>query len=55
MKIPVDIHAHQLPQIPGTAIVNRYPDTFVPEAGGVVFGRHASLAYSDGCYSGSSA
>lgn len=34
MKIPVDIHAHQLPQIPGTAIVNRYPDTFVPEAGG---------------------
>ncbi|MBS1308726.1 TatD family hydrolase [Bacteroides clarus] len=33
MKIPVDIHAHQLPQIPGTAIVNRYPDTFVPEAG----------------------
>ena len=51
MKIPVDIHAHQLPQIPGTAIVNRYPDTFIPEAGEW----YASLAYPDGCYSGSSA
>ncbi len=34
MKLPVDIHTHHGPQTPGTAIVNCYPDTFVPEAGG---------------------
>ena len=33
MKFPVDIHTHRLPPVPGTAIANRYPDTFVPEAG----------------------
>ena len=32
-KFPVDIHTHRLPPVPGTAIANRYPDTFVPEAG----------------------
>ena len=33
MKFPVDIHTHRLPPVPGTAIANRYPDTFVPEEG----------------------
>ena len=33
MIFPVDIHTHRLPPVPGTAIANRYPDTFVPEAG----------------------
>lgn len=33
MKFPVDIHTHRLPQMPGSAIVNRYPDTLVMEAG----------------------
>lgn len=34
MKLPVDIHTHRLPPIPGTAVVNRYPDAaFAPEAG----------------------
>lgn len=34
MIYPVDIHTHRLPQPPGTAIVNCFPDTFHPEAGG---------------------
>ena len=33
MIFPVDIHTHRLPPVPGTAIANRYPDTFVPEEG----------------------
>lgn len=33
MKTPVDIHTHHLSQMPGEAIVNCYPDTFIPEAG----------------------
>lgn len=33
MNSLVDIHAHRLPQMPGTAIVNRYPDAFAPEVG----------------------
>ncbi|MCD8310817.1 MAG: TatD family hydrolase [Prevotellaceae bacterium] len=28
MTLPVDIHTHRLPAVPGRAIVNRYPDTF---------------------------
>lgn len=31
MKIPVDIHTHQLPVVPGEAIVNCYPETFAPQ------------------------
>ena len=34
MKMPVDIHTHQLPQVPGEAIVNCYPETFSPQEGG---------------------
>lgn len=34
MKYPVDIHTHRSPQLPGEAIVNCYPETFVPQAGG---------------------
>lgn len=34
MNIPVDIHTHRLPQVPGTAIVNGYPETFSPQSGG---------------------
>lgn len=34
MKLPIDIHTHQLPQVPGEAIVNCYPETFVPQEGG---------------------
>ena len=34
MKIPVDIHTHRQPQVPGEAIVNCFPETFVPQAGG---------------------
>lgn len=30
----LDIHTHHLPQLPGEAILNCYPDTFVPEVGG---------------------
>ena len=33
MKRPVDIHTHRLPRIPGTAIVNCYPDVFAPKEG----------------------
>lgn len=33
MKLPVDIHTHQRPRTPGTAIVNCYPDTFAPATG----------------------
>lgn len=33
MKSLVDIHAHRSPQMPGTAIVNCYPDVFVPKTG----------------------
>lgn len=33
MKIPVDIHTHQLPVVPGEAIVNCYPETFAPQEG----------------------
>ena len=54
MKFPVDIHTHRLPPVPGMAIANRYPDTFAPEEGGVVFGRHTSLAYPGNRYSGCS-
>ena len=32
--MPVDIHTHQLPQVPGEAIVNCYPETFSPQEGG---------------------
>lgn len=33
--VPLDIHTHQLPQLPGRAIVNGYPsEEFVPQAGG---------------------
>ena len=31
----LDIHTHSVPLVPGTAIVNCYPETFVPEAGGL--------------------
>ncbi|WP_288241115.1 TatD family hydrolase [uncultured Bacteroides sp.] len=34
MKIPADIHTHRQPQVPGEAIVNCFPETFVPQAGG---------------------
>ena len=34
MRIPVDIHTHQQPQVPGEAIVNCFPETFVPQAEG---------------------
>lgn len=34
MILPVDIHTHQLPQVPGQAIVNCFPETFAPQAGG---------------------
>lgn len=34
MNIPVDIHTHLLPQVPGRAIVNCYPETFSPQEGG---------------------
>ncbi|WP_300703649.1 TatD family hydrolase [Bacteroides sp.] len=33
MKIPVDIHTHQLSVVPGEAIVNCYPETFAPHEG----------------------
>ncbi|MCD8293324.1 MAG: TatD family hydrolase [Prevotellaceae bacterium] len=32
--IPLDIHTHRIPLQPGTAIVNRYPDTFRAEGTG---------------------
>lgn len=34
MKYPVDIHTHRSPELPGAAIVNCYPETFAPRAGG---------------------
>lgn len=34
MKFPVDIHTHRLPQMPGEAIVNCYPETFSPQESG---------------------
>lgn len=34
MMIPVDIHTHRQPQVPGEAIVNCFPDTFAPQAEG---------------------
>lgn len=34
MKIPADIHTHRLPHTLGEAIVNCYPATFAPVAGG---------------------
>lgn len=34
MNIPVDIHTHRLPEVPGEAIVNCYPETYVPQDGG---------------------
>ncbi len=34
MSTLLDIHAHHLPQMPGEAIENCYPDSFVPEVGG---------------------
>lgn len=30
----LDIHTHHLPQLAGEAILNCYPDTFIPEVGG---------------------
>lgn len=33
MNIPIDIHAHRLPQVPGAAIVNAFPETFSPQGG----------------------
>lgn len=32
MRIPLDIHTHQQPPTPGAAIVNCFPETFVPQA-----------------------
>lgn len=34
MKIPVDIHTHHQPQVPGEAIVNCFPEAFAPLAEG---------------------
>lgn len=34
MTIPLDIHTHHLPQLPGTAIANCYPEAFSPREGG---------------------
>lgn len=34
MVTPVDIHTHHLPQVPGKAIVNSYPEAFTPQEGG---------------------
>lgn len=34
MIIPVDIHTHHQPQVPGNAIVNCFPETFVPQVEG---------------------
>lgn len=34
MTIPVDIHTHRQLQVPGEAIVNCFPETFVPQPGG---------------------
>lgn len=34
MIIPVDIHTHHVPQEAGMAVVNCYPEAFVPQAGG---------------------
>lgn len=34
MVTPVDIHTHNLPQVPGKAIVNSYPEAFVPQVDG---------------------
>lgn len=33
MPFPLDTHAHHLPPLPGTAIVNCYPETFLPQEG----------------------
>lgn len=33
MNIPVDIHTHRLSVVPGRAIENCYPETFVPQEG----------------------
>lgn len=34
MIIPVDIHTHRRPQVPGTAIVNCFPESIVPQKEG---------------------
>lgn len=34
MNIPLDIHTHRLPQVPGEAIVNCSNETFFPQEGG---------------------
>lgn len=34
MKLPVNIHTHRLPQVPGEAIVNCFPESFAPQEGG---------------------
>ena len=34
MSIPLDIHTHRLPQMPGEAIVNCSPEAFFPQEGG---------------------
>ena len=54
MNIPVDIHTHRLPQVPGTAIANCYPETFSPQSGGwYSVGIHPwHIGRSGGGYSG---
>ena len=34
MIIPADIHTHRQPEVPGEAIVNCFPETFVPQQEG---------------------
>ena len=34
MIIPADIHTHCQPEVPGEAIVNCFPETFVPQLEG---------------------
>ena len=34
MIIPADIHTHCQPEVPGEAIVNCFPETFVPQQEG---------------------
>ncbi len=54
MNIPADIHTHRLPQVPGAAIVNCYPETFSPQSGGwYSIGIHPwHIGRSGGEYSG---
>ena len=36
MIIPADIHTHRQPEVPGEAIVNCFPETFVPQQEGCI-------------------